>query len=89
VPAVVWDVGAVSLTGLDVSPGCSVRQARGTSNLPFAHAGAFQLKAVGAVDDAVDDRVPDRQITKGVIMPPCLLGCYVALVPSMPRSVRR
>ena len=65
----VLDVGVVLLTGLDVSPGRGVRQARGTGRLLLAHAGALQLEAVGAMDDAVYDRVPDRQITEHFDLP--------------------
>jgi len=59
VPAEVLEVGVVSLTGVDVSLGRSVRQARRNGRLLLAHAGTFQFEAVGAVDDAVNDRVAD------------------------------
>ena len=60
-------IGSVSLTGLDVSLGGCVRQASGVGCLPLAHAGAFQFEAMGTVDDAVDDRVSDRQISHDVV----------------------
>jgi len=68
VPAVVLDVGVVSLTGLGVSPGCCVRQVRGAGRLLFAQAGAFEFEAVGTVDDAVDDRVSDGQIPDDLVL---------------------
>ncbi len=61
-PTVVLDVGAVSLTGLDVSPGCSVRQVRGAGCLLLAHAGALQLEAVGTVDNAIQNCVAQSHV---------------------------
>ena len=48
-PAVVLDIGVVSLTGVDVSLGCSVHQARGAGRLLLAHAGALQFEAVSVL----------------------------------------
>jgi len=68
VPGVVTGVEAMSLTGLGVSPGCGLRQARsGPGPLLFAQAGALQLEAVGAVDDAVQDGVAERQIADHLV----------------------
>jgi hypothetical protein len=69
VSAVVLDVGVVSLTGVDVSLGRSVRQARRDGHLLLAHAGTLQFEAVGAVDDAVNDRISDRQIAEHFGLP--------------------
>ncbi len=66
-PAVVLDVGAVSLTGLGVSPGCSVRQVRGARCLLLAHAGAqvpiprwHEVIGDMTLGDAILDRVVHR-----------------------------
>ena len=66
-PAVVLGIGAVSLTRLDVSLGGCIRQACGAGRLPLAHAGALQLETMGTVDDTVDDRIADRQISHDVM----------------------
>jgi len=49
---------------MDVSLDCSIRQARGADWLLLSHAGALQLEAVSAMNNAVDNGISNRQITK-------------------------
>ena len=54
---------------LDVSSGCSIRQARGAGRLSLAQAATLQLKAVSAMNNAVDNGISNRQITEHFDLP--------------------
>jgi len=52
---------------MDVSLDCSLRQARGAGRLSLAQAGAFQLDAVGTVNDAIQNGVSQGHVTNDLV----------------------
>ena len=57
--------------------------------LPQAVAGAFDLHDDGVVQKPVQQGCGDHGIAKGVMMPPCLMGCSAVWMPSALQSARR
>ncbi len=54
---------------MDVSLDCSIRQARNAGRRSFAQAATLQLEAVSAMNNAVDNGIPNRQIAEHFDLP--------------------
>jgi len=64
---------------MDVSLDCSLRQARGAGRLSLAQAGAFQLDAVGTVNDAIQNGVSQGHVAEHFDLPLTSSGSSQAL----------